>query len=268
MKYSKYDLVLVGITFIQLTLQISWAFTWESFSPLESLGLFIFFSFLFYYNPIVITHNFLHTPFFKSKFLNQAFSVYNSALLSLPQSLYRYHHLNHHRYNNTKADPSSTLLYGKDGKQEHWIPYCALGLFRDGTQVAHRQILAAGEGKLYIAQYISTFVMLIIYCLISWKWFLIIYLPLFFFGFFLAHLENYFEHYNATDFENRFSNSVSFYNKFYNLLMFNEGYHQEHHISPQEHWTKRPDTYEKYKNELLQSKAYVAKNPPLLGFLD
>ena len=42
----------------------------------------------------------------------------------MPQSLYKHHHLVHHRYSNdpigveSTLDPSSTWRYGNDGKQE------------------------------------------------------------------------------------------------------------------------------------------------------
>ena len=36
---------------------------------------------------------------------------------------------------------------------------------------------------------------------------------------------------------NYFANSVSSYNRLYNLFWFNNGYHQEHHWDPKTHWT-------------------------------
>jgi fatty acid desaturase len=51
---------------------------------------------------------------------------------------------------------------------------------------------------------------------------------------------SYCEHYNVTDWQQRGKNSVSCYNKWYNLLFFNSGYHQEHHYSPSVHWTDLP----------------------------
>lgn len=36
----------------------------------------------------------------------------------------------------------------------------------------------------------------------------------------------------------RRTDSVSSYGWFYNLIWFNNGYHQEHHYRPQTHWTR------------------------------
>ncbi len=268
MKYHSRDWILFLFTLIQWSLLLLWARSFEAISLPTHLAYLFFFSFIFYFNPIVVTHNFLHTPFFKKNIFNKAFAIFNSMNLGLPQILYKYHHLNHHRHNNSLEDPSSTYLYGKNGKQEHWISYSAFSLFRDGTQIAFKETLRKKEGSQLIMEIVSTLVYLGLLLTISWKFFLTIYLPLFFTGWFLAHLENYFEHYKASNPSNRFGNAVSFYGSFYNLIMFNEGYHQEHHISPQEHWSLRPLTKLKYQNQMKNSGAFEAKFPPLFGMLE
>jgi fatty acid desaturase len=52
-------------------------------------------------------HNFIHNPFFRSRWLNVAFGVFNSMLLGGPQTLYRIHHMHHHKYNNDARDPAT-----------------------------------------------------------------------------------------------------------------------------------------------------------------
>ena len=81
-------------------------------------------------------------------------------------------------------------------------------------------------------------------------------------------MENYYEHFKATDPESRFANSVSYYGVVYNKLMFNEGFHQEHHLSPGQHWFERGTVKEKYSHQMNQAAAYSAKYTPLLGFLE
>src|SRR5690606_28174865 len=106
-----------------------------------------------YYNPIVVTHNFLHTPFFENKKINNLFAVFNSINLGLPQILYKYHHFNHHAYNNdliknnTTLDPSSTYRFGKNGRQENVFLYCGLSLFRDGTTFAFMEVKKKNKMK-------------------------------------------------------------------------------------------------------------------------
>ena len=43
-----------------------------------------------------VSHNFIHSPFFKSRGANRAYSIYLTALLGIPQSLWRDRHLRHH----------------------------------------------------------------------------------------------------------------------------------------------------------------------------
>ena len=51
---------------------------------------------LLWWNANTIAHNFIHCPFFRSRPLNRAFSLYTSALLGIPQGLWRARHLRHH----------------------------------------------------------------------------------------------------------------------------------------------------------------------------
>jgi hypothetical protein len=44
-----------------------------------------------------VAHNFIHTPFFRSRSLNRVYSLYLSALMGFPQELWRKRHLRHHR---------------------------------------------------------------------------------------------------------------------------------------------------------------------------
>ncbi|MBY0516294.1 MAG: fatty acid desaturase [Bacteriovoracaceae bacterium] len=268
MRYSLKDLGATLFIIIQFALTLFWALNAHSFSWPMHLVLIVLGGFIFYYNPIMVTHNFLHTPFFKSSLLNRLFELFNCINLGLPQILYKHHHLTHHRYNNSLEDPSSTKLKGKNGGHEHWIPYSALSLLRDGTQKAWAQAIAKGEGVDLALQVGMTVIGWGLWFWIDWKWTLYAWLPLFWWGWFLAHMENYFEHFNAKNPDSRFGNSVSYYGPIYNLIMMNEGYHQEHHISPQTHWTERPALQSKYEVQMRENQAYAAKNPPLLGFLD
>ncbi|MFP5385748.1 MAG: fatty acid desaturase [Bacteriovoracia bacterium] len=268
MKYSKLDLILLSVALLQGISLVAWAMVFHALTLPLNIGIFFIELLLFYFNPIVITHNFLHTPFFKSSKLNQIFPVMNSMNLGLPQILYKYHHLNHHRHNNSLDDPSSTYLFGKNNKQEHWITYCAFSLFRDGTKKAWKQTMQKKEGHLLYAELIAVLAFWSLLFFIDWKFFAYAYGPLFYGGWFLAHMENYFEHYKAKSPSDRFGNAVSFYPRWYNQLMFNEGYHQEHHISPQEHWLKRPETQKRFEDQMKKAGAYEAKWPPLLGMLE
>ncbi len=268
MKHTWKDFIMVSIVLIQWISYVAWVTHFEDLGSIANAAIFIFMLFLAYYNPIVVTHNFLHTPFFKSNGLNRTFSLFNSMNMGLPQIIYKYHHLNHHRHNNSLEDPSSTFLFGKDGKQEHWIKYCALSFFRDGNLKSWKMAVDKGDSFNLCCELGMVLAFWTFLLTVSWKFFAFIYVPLYFCQWFLAHLENYFEHYMASDPDNKYGNSVSVYHPWYNVFMFNEGYHQEHHISPQVHWSKRPEVSRKFQEQMKAAKAYRAKMPPVLGMLE
>jgi hypothetical protein len=49
-----------------------------------------------WWNSNTVAHNFIHRPYFRPRFLNALFALYQSALLGVPQSLWRDRHLAHH----------------------------------------------------------------------------------------------------------------------------------------------------------------------------
>src|SRR5262245_1814957 len=57
--------------------------------PLVAIGL--------WWTANTVAHNFIHTPFFRSRPLNRLYAMYLSALMGFPQALWRERHLRHHR---------------------------------------------------------------------------------------------------------------------------------------------------------------------------
>ena len=63
-----------------------------------------------------------------------------------------------------------------------------------------------------------------------------IYLPSYLLGLSFCFLQGYYEHRE----EAHLGMGISYYNRFYNLLWFNDGYHIEHHLAPRKHWRELP----------------------------
>jgi len=269
-KHSRRDAFPLLVTLVQLSLNIWIAATWGDRTIFQLVLLWPAALFLFWYNTGVATHNFLHTPWFAAGCANRTYGAINSVNLGLPQILYRYHHLNHHRYENDRPGPdgrtqdhSSTFAFGKTGGHEAALSYCARGLFRGGTFAAYREAIRKGDGGQLWLEVAVCGLGLAGYAFLSWQYLGGFFLPTFYFGWCLAHLENYYEHFGAFP-EARSANSVSHYGRLYNLLFCNEGYHQEHHLRPQWHWTRRP----KLRGELPEGGRVASRFPPLLAFLD
>ncbi len=240
MKHSKLDLILVILLLVQISL-----FTLPFFYSLSSFelgGLILLNVFLMGTNYQCIAHNFIHIPFFKSSSLNKLFSVLNTIGIGLPQSLYRIHHLNHHRHNNhPDTDESSTYRFGKNGKEENIFTYSLLGVVRTDLMALYKS--ARKQSALPVIEVITLVSFVVVLFLVNWKLALGYFLPSMFLGQVFAVWENYCEHHRAP-LNDRKRDSVSCYNSLYNFLWFNNGFHQEHHFSPQVHWTEIPDVKE------------------------
>jgi Fatty acid desaturase len=83
LRHSPLDGVLVGLSFAHATLLLT-----APPAPVVALGL--------WWNANTVAHNFIHTPFFRSRELNIGYSLFLSAVLGIPQSLWKDRHLRHH----------------------------------------------------------------------------------------------------------------------------------------------------------------------------
>lgn len=273
-KYSWRDGVPLAVTLLQLGFNFWLAATWKHHTLSQNLLFAPLCLFLFWYNGLVASHNFVHTPWFKSDLLNRIYMALNSLNIGLPQIYYRHEHLIHHRYVNDRPgadgqtqDPTSLFAYGKNGQPEPLIPYCLLGPFRSNLLDSFRAIKRKGEAAQLYVELLTCVIGCAVYLTLSWQYFLFLFIPIFYAGWVLEHLENYYEHFGGIP-ENRFANSTSYYGRLYNFLFCNEGYHQEHHLRPGVHWSNRSQTHRELQAELDKADRIILRFPPLLGWLD
>jgi fatty acid desaturase len=195
-----------------------------------------------------IAHNFIHTPFFEAEWLNKVFSVVNTLGLGIPQSLYRVHHLHHHKYNNDAIDPdlgttrdqTSTYRYSTMPPAEEGIlRYSLLGAFRSDVGFLVKGARRQGRIGLVKVETLALASFAIALAVANFRGFLLVFLPVWYLGHCASLAENYLEHHGAQP-GNRRTDSVSCYARLYNFIWFNNGYHQEHHYRPQVHWTQIP----------------------------
>jgi fatty acid desaturase len=154
-----------------------------------------------WWNSNTISHNFIHRPFFRDRWANRLFSAYLSALLGIPQALWRDLHLTHH---------AGVRLWGR-------LQTCG------GLKTRPGQI--AAESALVLAVWTAL-------ALGSPRFFLAVYLPGYGTGLALCALQGYYEHFRQ--------GAVSHYGAIYNFLCFNDGYHAEHHLYPGAAWRELP----------------------------
>lgn len=221
-----------------------------------------------------VSHNFLHTPYFRWKPLNYAFSLLESVAIGFSQVFYTWVHLRHHEGNSDRPGPDGTTRdwlsiyrHGRNGQPENVWSYVFLGFFRDGGEPIYqalkkRRPFDADWGRLEIASF-ALFVVAM--ALISWKAVLFL-IPFYYLGECLSQLNGYYEHFRG-DPDTPLAWGVSTYARLYNLTWFNNGHHAEHHYRPAVHWTRLPALHRAIAAQQQAAGVHVIAPPHALGFL-
>lgn len=291
------DALLLGYSVVQVALMFWLATRWDGSPALARVGAGVLVALLTTYNIIVVSHLFTHVPWFVSGRLNAVASLLNSIAIGQSTQAYHLTHVrNHHRFNNdpvgadgTTRDTSSTYRGGTDGEHVPLPRYILLGALasfadRGRELLMCRRLWRVGSGEKNLlalahsreakrrvelrqlqADRAAHCLALVGFALISWQWTLLVYLPAFFAALTLVNVQNYYRHYGA-DPRNRTTDSVSYYGRLYNFLTFNDGFHQEHHLSPASHWSMLPAVRER-REDLDARQRIVSPVPAMLGFL-
>lgn len=297
-KTSPWDASLEGLSMAQLAITFWLAATWDTAPIPARIGAFALLVLMMTYNIIVVSHLFIHVHWFRSPQLNCLASMINSINAGQSVQAYELSHVrNHHRYNNdpqdetgVTRDTSSTYRGGKGGEHAPVLSYAfggalislitrgrelgyAVRLWRVGPRETDLLALAARSPGRRATELRQVRLDRMAYCpamlafaLISWQWTLACYLPAWYVAMVLVNVQNYYRHYGARP-GDRTADSVSYYGRLYNLIAFNDGYHQEHHMSPRTHWTRLPAVRESHRDRLDSIERIVSPVPAMLGFL-
>jgi fatty acid desaturase len=294
---SPADAILLGICIVQFAGTIALAvLTPDGLWP--RLGSAILVTAVMSYSILIVNHMFVHQPWFTDDRLNGLVSLMNSANIAQSVQAYQLSHVrNHHRYNNDRkrdgvtADLSSTYRYSRDDDHAplwRYLVFSFAASARDfvGTWASLRRLCGVGPAETTLRGWAArnparcaaelaqvrrdrlahlSFVVLL--AVLSWQWLLLCYLPAVAAAFTWVNVQNYYRHFGAEP-ESRYANSVSYYNRLYNRLTFNDGYHQEHHLRPTTHWTRLPVVAARYQERLDEAGRVVSTVPPVIGFLD
>ena len=214
-----------------------------------------------------ISHNFIHTPYFKSRAANYAFSLLESLAIGFSQTYYRWVHLRHHVGNADRPDANgdtvdwlSIYRHGKNGQPESVWRYTIMGFFRDDIGEIHRAIAKrkpfnAKWGRFELYAFFALAITAVVF-----------FAPFYFIGNCLSSLNGYYEHLNGNP-DVSIAWGVSSYNRFYNWLWFGNGYHAEHHYRPSTHWRKIKAFRDSIAAEQKAAGVHVISTCHALGFL-
>jgi fatty acid desaturase len=251
------------------------------------VGMGIIYSFSISWNINGISHNFIHNRYFNSAALNRAFSFLESIDCCFSQILYDYIHRRHHMGNSDKPEAGKDTIdwisiyrHGHDGHAENVWSFTFLSFFREEPIPAWWEIKRLNEREAVwaIVEVMGTGLFLTGMSVLSW-WhgnftvhglthdFIWYFLPFWYLGHCLSYLNGYFEHFGGNP-DVPIAWGVSSYNKLYNWVWFNNGYHAEHHFRPRAHWTRMHDLHEQIQQEQRQKGVRVIKPPHAFGFMD
>ena len=110
LRHSPWDALLVALAAAHgaLLLTVAWSGDRATAQGATARGLAVVAVGL-WWNSNTVAHNFIHRPFFRGRALNALFALYLSALLGVPQALWRDRHLAHHAGVAWRLRPSRQL---------------------------------------------------------------------------------------------------------------------------------------------------------------
>jgi hypothetical protein len=239
--------VLIILPFIMANLSFTW---WIVLLPLHA------FIHCLYRNSAQHYHG--HWGTFKNKKIDDVYSVLTTLVGFMNSELYRFSHAAHHIHVNDKPlgrsgetkDHVSIYKGGKKGQPLNYWIYCFKGSFENlkillltPIHVFKKDTLPSSElidKKQYVYQKLAIFLYPFVLMCVNVYYGLWFFLLMFLVNFF-DYSQSYGEHWGAYKYRGDTTrDSVGIYDKWYNFVGFNCGYHQEHHHKPGVHWTQLP----------------------------
>ncbi len=274
--HSKADIVpvLAGLFHFACLAAVFVFFPWLPWWAIVACGL--LFSVSISWNINGISHNFLHNPYFTWHPLNRAFSWLESITIGFSQQFYECVHQQHHKGNSDRRDEKGDTIdwlsiyrHGRDDDAENVWSYTFLSFFRDDPKMIYGELKRknTADARFGLFEIISFVALLVFAFWWNWRFMVFFYLPFWYFGHCLSYLNGYYRHYGGNP-DVPIAWGVSSYNRLYNLLWFNNGYHAEHHFRPKWHWTKMHQLHEQFAEEQKRAGVRVLRTPHALGFLD
>jgi fatty acid desaturase len=206
-------------------------------------------------------HNHSHRPIFTSQFLNRWFGRMWTFSGGWPSFFWEYCHVTIHHANLLSAEDWTLPKHTPDGKFEnfqrylftHWPWRLSLHLWKDLTarQTLRRRSLR--ELAIFLALWSIPFWINPVMAIFLWA------LPHWIANAFVMNSGMYVQHAGCVPKTpaKPVNHSTVFVSNFFNLTMFNIGFHSEHHDHPRVHWTELPELHQRLKQDLIDGRAHV-----------
>ncbi len=176
---------------------------------------------------------------------NIALEIFYSLLMGIPFKNYQIGHLSHHKYNNNLGDFTSTWEGSNLNPKPQNIWKYSFLWFSKAKDIKENRKQAINQGFLSSQALIqqkleSLFILILIITLAIWSpIYAFIYISVVYLGWCFIALHNYGQHPPLIYGKPK---AYSYYNRFYNFLFINNGWHEEHHENPQLSYWELEDT--------------------------
>jgi fatty acid desaturase len=195
-------------------------------------------------------HHNAHWKTFSNKALGKIYDLCVSAVSNLSNAQYRHHHLSHHIHVNDRPvdgvckDPVSVFAKSKNGEPENFWIHCSSGAVNMVKSTFTSIFLPVYQSKTLDGLQVRRekwvmflYVMSVILCDLKYGlWYTFV---LLFVAHFMNRATSYGEHWQVLDRRgDTTQDSIGIYSRWYNIIGFGAGYHQEHHHKPGVHWTR------------------------------
>lgn len=214
-------------------------------------------------------HHHSHWPTFHNKKLNSAYELLLSMVGGIPHQFWRRNHLKHHVHVNDKPvdgntqDPVSVFAKGTNGEVQNFWKFCFTTMivaFKNmvifpKVPVQDSKPKMVAEVLLHDLYFLAVFIVDYRYGL----YLLLVYIV----AHFLNGATSFGEHWTVLDRRgDTTQDSIGIYSKWYNIVGFGAGYHQEHHHRPNIHWTQLPDlTPRMHPDRVVKHSMHIFNNP-------
>ena len=195
-------------------------------------------------------HHNAHWKTFSNRTLGLIYDLCVSAASNTCNSAYKQSHLLHHIHVNDKPvngmckDPLSVYAKSKDGEPENFWIHCAthawgavVTTFSSILLPLHQCRTVDGPQLRRERWTVFLYSVAIMFCDLSYGlWYSLVILYV---ANFMNRATSYGEHWQVLDRRgDTTQDSIGIYSRWYNVIGFGAGYHQEHHHKPGMHWTR------------------------------
>ncbi len=197
----------------------------------------------------VITHNVIHSPVFKSRFLNRMLQLALTPTYGHPVSMFvPGHNLSHHKYLQTAKDRMRTdkMRFRWNLLNQLFFNFAVGGaIFKDNAEYV--KLMRTRRPKWYRQFWLEMAVyaaFLIVTFALDWqKFILFVFIPHQYAVWGIAGI-NFVQH-DGCEAGHPYNHSRNFTGKLVNWFTFNNGFHGIHHMHPGLHWSLAPERHAK-----------------------